>query len=61
MYLVINLGRTKEDHETPLTFRKMEEKLRIFNKTQGVVAQYGDPPQIMSCRDVSSGYAYQSS
>ncbi|GMN73414.1 hypothetical protein TIFTF001_055337 [Ficus carica] len=21
----------------------MEEKLRIFNKTQGVVARYGDP------------------
>ncbi|GMN71433.1 hypothetical protein TIFTF001_053400 [Ficus carica] len=39
----------------------MEEKLRIFNKTQGVVARYGDPPQIMSCRNVSSGYAYQSS
>ncbi|GMN19275.1 hypothetical protein TIFTF001_039768 [Ficus carica] len=31
------------DHETPLTFREMEEKLRIFNKTQGVVARYGDP------------------
>ncbi|GMN18613.1 hypothetical protein TIFTF001_048475 [Ficus carica] len=39
----------------------MEEKLRIFNKTQGVVARYGDPPQIMSCRDVSSRYACQSS
>ncbi|GMN46137.1 hypothetical protein TIFTF001_015323 [Ficus carica] len=39
----------------------MEEKLRIFNKTQGVVARYEDPPQIMSCRNVSSGYAYQSS
>ncbi|GMN72979.1 hypothetical protein TIFTF001_052960 [Ficus carica] len=61
MYLVLNLGRTKEDHEAPLTFQGMEEKLRIFNKTQGVVARYGDPPQIMSCRNVSSGYAYQSS
>ncbi|GMN73342.1 hypothetical protein TIFTF001_056081 [Ficus carica] len=59
MYLVLNLGRTKEDHEAPLTFRGMEEKLRIFNKTQEVVARYGDPPQIMSCRDVSSGYACQ--
>ncbi|GMN31974.1 hypothetical protein TIFTF001_048140 [Ficus carica] len=61
MYLVLNLSRTKEDYEAPLTFRGMEEKLRIFNKTQGVVARYGDPPQIMSCRDVSSGYACQSS
>ncbi|GMN26790.1 hypothetical protein TIFTF001_040910 [Ficus carica] len=39
----------------------MEEKLRIFNKTQGVVARYGDPPQIMSYRDASSGCACQSS
>ncbi|GMN75167.1 hypothetical protein TIFTF001_056808 [Ficus carica] len=61
MYLVLNLGRTKEDHEAPLTFRGMEEKLRIFNKTQGVVARYGDPPQIMSYRDASSGCACQSS
>ncbi|GMN20181.1 hypothetical protein TIFTF001_048705 [Ficus carica] len=49
------------DHEAPLTFRGMEEKLRIFNKTQGVVARYGDPPQIMSYRDASSGCACQSS
>ena len=58
---MLNLGRTKEDHEAPLTFQGMEEKLRIFNKTQGVDARYGDPPQIMSCRDISSGYACQSS
>ncbi|GMN22774.1 hypothetical protein TIFTF001_040336 [Ficus carica] len=48
--VVLNLGRSKEDHEAPLTFRGMEEKLRIFNKTQAVVARYGDPPQIMSYR-----------
>ncbi|GMN35403.1 hypothetical protein TIFTF001_042217 [Ficus carica] len=57
MYLVLNLDRTKEDHEAPLTFRGMVEKRRVFNKTQGVVARYGDPPQTMSCRNVSSGYA----
>ena len=57
---MLNSGWIKEDHEAPLAFRGMEEKLRIFNKTQGVVARYGDPPQIMSCRDVSSGYACQS-
>ncbi|GMN18844.1 hypothetical protein TIFTF001_048544 [Ficus carica] len=39
----------------------MVEKRRVFNKTQGVVARYGDPPQIMSCRDASSGCACQSS
>ena len=61
MYLVLNLGRIKEDHEAPLVFQGMEEKLRIFSKTQGVDARYGDPPQIVSCRDVSSRYACQSS
>ncbi|GMN33959.1 hypothetical protein TIFTF001_041977 [Ficus carica] len=38
----------------------MEEELRIFDMTQGMVARYGDPLQILSCRDVSSGYACQS-
>ncbi|GMN64646.1 hypothetical protein TIFTF001_033711 [Ficus carica] len=37
----------------------MEEELRIFDRTQGVVARYGYPLQIMSCRDVSSGYVCQ--
>ena len=58
---MLNSGWIKEDHEAPLAFRGMEEKLCIFNQTQGVVARYRDPPQIMSCRDVSSGYACQSS
>ncbi|GMN35114.1 hypothetical protein TIFTF001_051999 [Ficus carica] len=59
MYLVSNPGWTEEDREASLAFREMEEELRIFDRTQGVVAQYGDPLQILSCRDVSSGYACQ--
>ena len=61
MYLVSNPGWTEEDCEALLAFRGMEEELRIFDRTQGVVARYGDPPQIMSCRDASSGCACQSS
>ncbi|GMN24665.1 hypothetical protein TIFTF001_043803 [Ficus carica] len=59
MYLVSNPGWTEEDCEASLAFRVMEEELRIFDRTQGVVARYGDPLQILSCRDVSSGYACQ--
>ncbi|GMN18758.1 hypothetical protein TIFTF001_048535 [Ficus carica] len=47
------------DREVSLAFRRMEEELRIFDRTQGMVARYGDPLQILSCRDVSSGYACQ--
>ncbi|GMN32681.1 hypothetical protein TIFTF001_044709 [Ficus carica] len=43
------------DREASLAFRGMEEELR----TQGMVARYGDPLQILSCRDISSGYACQ--
>ncbi|GMN59119.1 hypothetical protein TIFTF001_028223 [Ficus carica] len=57
MYLVSNPRWIEEDREASLAFRGMEEELRIFNRTQGVVARDGDPLHIMSCRDVSSGYA----
>ncbi|GMN71414.1 hypothetical protein TIFTF001_052671 [Ficus carica] len=59
MYLVSNPGWTEEDCEASLAFRGMEEELRIFDRTQGVVARYGDPLQILSYRDASSGYACQ--
>ncbi|GMN71233.1 hypothetical protein TIFTF001_054589 [Ficus carica] len=59
MYLVSNPGWTEEDCEASLAFRGMEEELRIFDRTQGVVARYGDPLQILSGRDASSRYACQ--
>ena len=59
MYPVLNPGWIEEDREASLAFRGMEKELRIFNKTQGVVARYEYPLQIMSCRDISSGYACQ--
>ncbi|GMN47191.1 hypothetical protein TIFTF001_016377 [Ficus carica] len=34
----------------------MEEELRIFDRTQRVVARYGDPLHIISWRDISSEY-----
>ncbi|GMN74383.1 hypothetical protein TIFTF001_054998 [Ficus carica] len=37
----------------------MKEELRIFDRTQGEVAQYGDSLQISSCRAVSSKYDCQ--
>ncbi|GMN75147.1 hypothetical protein TIFTF001_056569, partial [Ficus carica] len=37
----------------------MKEEPRIFDRTQGEVAQYGDSLQILSCRDVSPRYDYQ--
>nr|GMN20230.1 hypothetical protein TIFTF001_048713 [Ficus carica] len=46
MYLVSNPGWTEEDCEASLAFRGMEDELRIFDRTQGVVARYGDPLQI---------------
>ncbi|GMN22922.1 hypothetical protein TIFTF001_045735 [Ficus carica] len=55
--LVHDLGT--QDRKALLAFLGMEEELCIFNRTQGEVARYGDSLQILSCRDVSSRYAYQ--
>ncbi|GMN20616.1 hypothetical protein TIFTF001_048776 [Ficus carica] len=37
----------------------MKEEPRIFDRTQGEVAQYGDSLQILSCRDAPSRYDCQ--
>ena len=41
MYLVLNPGWIEEDRKASLAFRGMEEELRIFNRTQRMVAWYG--------------------
>ena len=53
-----NPGWIEEDRKASLAFRGMEEELCIFDRTQRVVARYGDPFQILCCRDVSSGYTF---
>ncbi|GMN67725.1 hypothetical protein TIFTF001_036781 [Ficus carica] len=44
------------DRKASLVFRGMKEELRIFDRTQGVVARYGDSLQILSCRDAPTRY-----
>ena len=43
-----NPGSTGEDRKASLTFRGMKEELCIFNRTQEVIARYGDSLQILS-------------
>ncbi|GMN34686.1 hypothetical protein TIFTF001_048378 [Ficus carica] len=56
MNLVSNPGWTKEDRKASLAFRGMEEKLCIFDRTQEVIARYGESLQILSYRDAPSRY-----
>ncbi|GMN21407.1 hypothetical protein TIFTF001_048874 [Ficus carica] len=58
--LVHDLGtQIKEDRKASLAFQGMEEELCIFNRTQEVIARYGDSLQILSCRDAPSRYDCQ--
>ncbi|GMN64474.1 hypothetical protein TIFTF001_033546 [Ficus carica] len=59
MNLVLNPGWTKEDCKASLAFQGMEEELCIFDRTQEVIARYGDSLQILSCRDAPSRYDCQ--
>ncbi|GMN73652.1 hypothetical protein TIFTF001_054887 [Ficus carica] len=59
MNLVSNPGWTEEDRKASLAFRRLEEELCIFDRTQEVIARYGDSLQILSCRDAPSRYDCQ--
>ncbi|GMN20696.1 hypothetical protein TIFTF001_048808 [Ficus carica] len=59
MILVLNPVWTEEDRKASLAFRRMEEELCIFDRTQEVIARYGDSLQILSCRDAPSRYDCQ--
>ncbi|GMN71453.1 hypothetical protein TIFTF001_055941 [Ficus carica] len=59
MNLVSNPGWTEEDRKASLAFRRLEEELCIFDRTQEVIARYEDSLQILSCRDALSRYDCQ--